>query len=41
MYSFAGIRATAVRMIPMIYITRDRYIHFQLNIIPEKTHSCC
>jgi hypothetical protein len=41
MYGFAGIKATAVAMIPMIYITRDKGINFQFNTILEKTHSCC
>jgi len=41
MFYFAGIKAVIACMVLMIYITRDKHVSFQLNIIPEKTHSCC
>jgi hypothetical protein len=41
MYCFAGAKANIAGIIPIIYVTRDKHVHFQLNSIPEKTHSCC
>lgn len=40
-YGFAGVKVIVACMVRMILITRDKSVHYQLNIIPEKTHSCC